>query len=245
MIAQSVSLLSHPTHVRTHVRTGSRSLHRSPALPTTCSAMPTPTHHVSTHPDAVRRRQEAEARCVASANVTRGSTLESNGNIYPIQGQAATHSFALTYRKRQRMMMARQPSFKLTADKLPANAQFITALDDALDTFTNDIATCTGDKLTVLFYSAPWCPGCKRLYPKFVQIANNNPEVAFKVVCVGDDHLRTWAQDVLGVAKLPYFQLYVEGALVSAFSANLTSINVVRAEIAAHTPCTDQFCSTN
>ncbi len=143
------------------------------------------------------------------------------------------------------MRMARQPSFKLSADQLPANAQYITTMDDAVLAFRNDIATCVGDKLTVVFFSAPWCPGCKRLYPKILQIANNNPEVAFKVVCVGDDHLRTWAQDVLGVSKLPYFQLYVEGQLVSAFSANLQTINVVRAEIATHTPCTHEFCTTN
>lgn len=142
------------------------------------------------------------------------------------------------------MMLARQPSFRLSPHDLPSNAQYINRIDDA-HLLEDEIAACVGDKLTVVFYTAPWCPGCKRLYPKFIQIASNNPSVHFKVICVGDDALRAWAQDAMHVSKLPYFQLFVEGEQVSAFSASLTSINVLRAEIAAHTPCTDQLCTTN
>ena len=142
------------------------------------------------------------------------------------------------------MMLARQPSFRLSPNDLPANAHYIDSCV-AAGTMMNEIAACQGDKLTVVFFTAPWCPGCKRLYPKFIQIASNNPSVNFKVVCVADDALRAWAQDCMRVSRLPYFCLFVEGESVSAFSASLTSINVLRAEIAAHTPCTDQLCTTN
>lgn len=142
------------------------------------------------------------------------------------------------------MMLSRQPSFRLSRNDLPGNVQYIDCHDDS-SALVDEIAACHGDKLTVVFYKAPWCPGCKRLLPKFIQIASNNPAVHFKVVCVANDALRSWAQDVMNVTKLPFFQLFVEGQNVSAFSASLTSINVLRAEIAAHTPCTDQLCTTN
>ena len=37
----------------------------------------------------------------------------------------------------------------------------------------------------------------------------------------------------LAVDKLPYFHFYREGSLISHFAANLTKMNLLRAEIAA------------
>lgn len=38
-------------------------------------------------------------------------------------------------------------------------------------------------QLVVVKFFAPWCQACKALYPKFIQIAEHNPDVTFVKVC--------------------------------------------------------------
>lgn len=42
------------------------------------------------------------------------------------------------------------------------------------------IAQEQGERLVVVEFFAPDCPACKALFPKFIQIAENNPQVNFK-----------------------------------------------------------------
>lgn len=46
----------------------------------------------------------------------------------------------------------------------------------------------------------------------------------------------------LGVTKLPYFQLWRDVDLVAQFTANISTVQVLRAEIATHKACTDPGC---
>ena len=55
-----------------------------------------------------------------------------------------------------------------------------------------------------------------------------------QVNAVGDQ-LHSFCESI-GVTKVPYFHVYKGGALVSQFSANLSTINRVRGEIKAHAP---------
>ena len=41
----------------------------------------------------------------------------------------------------------------------------------------------TAGQLVVVKFFAPWCQACKALYPKFIQIAEHNPDVTFIKVC--------------------------------------------------------------
>ena len=41
----------------------------------------------------------------------------------------------------------------------------------------------TAGQLVVVKFFAPWCQACKALYPKFIQIAEHNPDVTFVKVC--------------------------------------------------------------
>ena len=45
------------------------------------------------------------------------------------------------------------------------------------------------------------------------------------------------------VYSLPWFHTFLGGALVSSFSANLHTIDKLRAEVAASKACTDPGCS--
>lgn len=46
----------------------------------------------------------------------------------------------------------------------------------------------------------------------------------------------------LGVTKLPYFQCWRDSDLVAAFTANLSTVAVLRAEIARNKECTSPGC---
>lgn len=85
--------------------------------------------------------------------------------------------------------------------------------------------------LVVVDFFAPWCSGCRALYPKLRQIASANLDVAFIKVNTEVEDMRELANE-LGVVGLPFFNLHSAcGNHVQAFTANLTKINRLRAEI--------------
>lgn len=43
----------------------------------------------------------------------------------------------------------------------------------------------------------------------------------------------------MGVTHLPHFHLFTGGRLAASFTANIATISTLRAEIAAHKPCSD------
>eukprot|EP00892_Ulva_mutabilis_P000870 jgi/Ulvmu1/10784/UM069_0018.1 len=77
----------------------------------------------------------------------------------------------------------------------------------------------------VMHFFRPDCPGCKRMYPKMMQIVSQYPAVDFFKVHAGK--LQEECQE-MDVDRMPYFRLYLRGELVAEFSANLASINDVR-----------------
>ena len=46
----------------------------------------------------------------------------------------------------------------------------------------------------------------------------------------------------LGVAKLPFFQIWRDADIVAAFTANISTVAVLRAEIARSKECTEPGC---
>jgi len=94
--------------------------------------------------------------------------------------------------------------------------------------------------LVVVDFFAPWCSGCRTLYPKLRQIASANLDVAFIKVNTEVEEMRILA-DELGVTGLPFFNIHSScGNHVAAFTANLMKVNRLRAEIAA----LKQSCAT-
>lgn len=74
-------------------------------------------------------------------------------------------------------------------------------------------------KLVVVKYFAPWCNGCRTLFPKVLQLAEKNPQVTFVKMNVGEDENLA---ESLGVTRLPYFQFYNGGeGIVTHFNASL------------------------
>lgn len=152
-----------------------------------------------THPDAIRRRREAEARRAAA---------------------------------QMEVQTARQCSWWDCA--CPANLVSASRPEE----LQNLVAQ---DRLVVVDFFAPWCAACRRLFPKLRQLAENNPDVLFVKVNGGEDALGKFVES-LGVDKLPYFHFYRCGQIKAHFAANLTKVNLLRAEIAAHKECREPSC---
>lgn len=98
------------------------------------------------------------------------------------------------------------------------------------------------DQVVVADYFAPHCSACRRMFYKLGQIASNSPDVRFVMV---NSEASKEMMDLacgMGVDRLPYFQLFKNGELVSSFTANLQKIDVLRAELAASKECTAAEC---
>ncbi|KFM27123.1 Thioredoxin-like 1-2, chloroplastic [Auxenochlorella protothecoides] len=102
------------------------------------------------------------------------------------------------------------------------------------------LSSAASGQLVLINYFAPHCNGCRRLYPKFQQMVTCNPGVLFIKVNVDSEEMNDTCE-ALGVNRLPWFQLVRDGVGLASFSANLTTISRVRAQLKAHssTPASD------
>lgn len=95
----------------------------------------------------------------------------------------------------------------------------------------------------VVDFFAPSCNACKSMWPKLKQLASQNQEIVFAKVDTSKKELSAMAEG-LNVPKLPWFLIFQgsAGDLRSSFTANLTTLDVLRAEISSLKECTDPHC---
>ncbi|KAA6418935.1 MAG: thioredoxin [Trebouxia sp. A1-2] len=96
-------------------------------------------------------------------------------------------------------------------------------------------------KLVAVKFFAPWCQACKALYPKWMQLAAQNPDVTFIKVNAADDTMRAVAA-AMGVTKLPYFHMYMHGQLAKNFTANLHKVSYLKRAIIDCKQCLNPGC---
>ena len=102
----------------------------------------------------------------------------------------------------------------------------------------------------MVMFGSPGCRACRSIDSKLESLAEQNPDVLFAKVNTSEEGMSVVAAG-LGVPSLPYFILYSrrgEGPnedkeLVSSFTANLSSIDVLRAEISGVKECIENGCS--
>lgn len=158
---------------------------------------------VSMHPDAIKRRQEAEARRQARQVET---------------AAAKTNSWW----------------------EVPGPENLILATSEAMLNETVQQGKTAGRLVTVKFF-APWCQACKALYPKWLQLAAQHPDVMFVKVNAADETMRAVAA-AMGVTKLPYFHMYMHGQLAKNFTANLHKVSYLKRAIADCKQCLNPGC---
>ena len=95
--------------------------------------------------------------------------------------------------------------------------------------------------VTLVAFGSGGCRSCRSVEPKIVGLARDNPDILFAKVNTGDEGMAALAEG-LGVPSLPYFLLYKGSELVANFTANLRTIDVLRAEISNVKECMEPGC---
>lgn len=75
----------------------------------------------------------------------------------------------------------------------------------------------TKDKLVVINFSATWCGPCKKIAPRFEQLASENPTQVFMKVDV-DDEAFSSLQEVNNTSSVPTYRFYKNNVLLDEFS---------------------------
>lgn len=121
----------------------------------------------------------------------------------------------------------------------PENMSNVTSLADL-----QFALTAHGDKgLVVLNYFAEECYACKSLQPKLRQIAAAHSDVLFLKINGSIDEFQNFCEK-RGITRIPYFQLYRGGQIVSEFVASLRpeKLALLRGEIGKHKAASAQLC---
>lgn len=158
---------------------------------------------VSMHPDAVRRRQEAEARREARKE-------------------------EIAYAKTNMWWEVSGPENLIRATSEEMLKEIVQQGEQS-------------KQLVAIKFFAPWCQACKALYPKWMQLATQNPDVTFVKVDTADDTMRAVAA-AMGVTKLPYFHMYMHGQLAKNFTANLHKVSYLKRAISDCKQCLHPGC---
>ncbi|KAJ3682958.1 hypothetical protein LUZ60_013185 [Juncus effusus] len=107
------------------------------------------------------------------------------------------------------------------------NMKEIESAQDLVDSLLN-----AGDKLVIVDFFAPGCPGCKSLHPKICQFAEANPDVLFLQVNYEKHKSMCYS---LHVHVLPFFWFFrgAQGRL-TGFSCTNQTIKKFRDALAKH-----------
>ncbi|CAM9495376.1 unnamed protein product [Phaeothamnion confervicola] len=70
-------------------------------------------------------------------------------------------------------------------------------------------------KNSVLYFTAKWCPPCKRIGPAFVDLSEKNPDIKF-AKCDIDENPE--ATGDAGISSVPTFMFFRDGKLVTKFA---------------------------
>lgn len=211
------------------------------------AALPTTLRPVGTR--APLAGGSATRRCCAAANRQEAATapaveerVQESSNIVTVP---TGMDLGLTEGQRRKMELQAQAAAALEAenswwlDSEGAPANLVTATTPA--DFKRLIVGAPANQVVVVDYLKPSCAGCRRLFPKLKQIAASNPDALFIKVNVDTDEMRELGQG-MQVTHLPWFHIFRGGDLLNSFSANLTTVAALRAEIAANKACEDPGC---
>lgn len=112
--------------------------------------------------------------------------------------------------------------------------------------FKSVVLGLSQDSIVLADFFSPQCHACRSMWPKLKQIAESNPDVTFALINTGSKPMLEMAEG-FKVSKLPWFIIFEgsTGKQLASFTANLSTISTLRAELAAAKACTDPMCEAD
>lgn len=195
------------------------------------------------------RPVERSVSCTASATLAIASIVASTRVADPVDQPSdrgiSPHPDALRREKeREARRLAREADIVLAKTNSwweangPENLMLASTNEMLAETVQQ--GNMAGRLVAVKFF-APWCQACKALYPKWIQLATQNPDVTFVKVNAADETMRVVAAS-MGVTKLPYFHMYTHGQLAKNFTANLHKVSYLKRAISDCKECLTPGC---
>lgn len=137
-------------------------------------------------------------------------------------------------------LLAEDNGWHLNNPDVPDNMICIESEEQLKDIVMNSSAKSA----VVVDFFSPGCNACKAMWPKLKKTAAQNSEITFAKVDASNEALRNIVEG-LKVTKLPWFLIFEgsTGNLMASFTANLSTFDVLRAEISSMKKCTDKNCN--
>jgi thioredoxin-like negative regulator of GroEL len=113
--------------------------------------------------------------------------------------------------------------------------------------FKSLIVGASPETVIVSYFFSPTCNACRTLYPKLKKIAFKSKDVLFVKCNTGEKEIASLAEG-LKISKIPWFVIFSGGpnaGQLASFTANLATVDSLRAEISGAKDCTAPECDTN
>jgi len=183
--------------------------------------------------------KRSEAETLQTGGKSRGRlekiSEESKGNVLSVSGTPALRSHESRQAIEQEVQKLLEKENAWYTDEAPPNVVNV-------ESEKHLKSLVMSEKDVVVDFFSPGCLGCKAMWPKVKKLAHQNPEIIFAKVNTMDEGLMKIA-DGLKVQKLPWFLLFSCGEMVASLTANLSTFDVLRAEIASLKECTEPECN--
>jgi thioredoxin-like negative regulator of GroEL len=112
--------------------------------------------------------------------------------------------------------------------------------------FKSVVLGLSQDSIVLADFFSPQCHACRSMWPKLKQIVESNPDVTVALINTASKPMLEMAEG-FKVSKLPWFIIFEGGTgkQLASFTANLSTISTLRAELAAAKACTDPMCEAD
>ena len=156
------------------------------------------------------------------------SSSSASGNVLPVS--AARRALE---EEVQRLLAAEDAAYQTTGT---SNYRLVES-----KTHLKSLVNSEAHQATLVVFGSSACRSCRSIEAKIASLAGDNEDILFAKVNTAAEGMAEIAEG-LGVPSLPYFLIYSQKELVSSFTANISTIDILRAEISSVKECMGPGC---
>ena len=164
----------------------------------------------------------------SSVEAPKSSSSSASGNVLPVS--AARRALE---EEVQRLLAAEDAAYETTGT---SNYRLVES-----KTHLKSLVNSEAHQATLVVFGSSACRSCRSIEAKIASLAADNEDILFAKVNTAAEGMAEIAEG-LGVPRLPHFLIYSQKELVSSFTANISTIDILRAEISSVKECMGPGC---